>query len=149
MQVKCTISQAQALLAARSYSRSSQKAEKRRVFAQIRQDYPSLSRRKFVLFIEDEGNPLYCVLRDKHTKLPLDDGRPEPLQLAAPVRPTVAPAPVTKKAGSFKVAAPVKKAPVKKVAAKKAPAVKPKAPAKAPAKTVKAKAPAAKKTAKK
>ena len=143
MQVKCTESQANALLAARNLSRSSRKAEKRRIFAQIRKDHPSIaSARKFVLFIERPSNPLYLVLRDKRTKLPLDDGRPTPLPAPAVVsdvvaKPKVAKA-VAKKAPAKVVA---KKAPAK-VVAKKAPAkvVAKKAPVKAAVKKVVAKA---------
>ena len=154
MQVKCTESQANALLAARNLSRSSRKAEKRRIFAQIRKDHPSIaSARKFVLFIERPSNPLYLVLRDKRTKLPLDDGRPTPLPAPAVVsdvvaKPKVAKA-VAKKAPAKVVA---KKAPAKVVAKKvvaKAVKALPKAPAKPAKKVAPTKAAAAKKPAKK
>ena len=163
MQVKCTESQANALLAARNLSRSSRKAEKRRIFAQIRKDHPSIaSARKFVLFIERPSNPLYLVLRDKRTKLPLDDGRPTPLPAPAVVSDVVAkpkvakavakkaPAKVVAKKAPAKVVA--KKAPVKaavkKVVAKAVKAL-PKAPAKPAKKVAPTKAAAAKKPAKK
>ena len=154
MHIKCTPAQADAFVAARSLSTYNRKAAKKRIFAEIRRQHPQARARKFVLFVADPSNPLYCVLRDKATKLPLDDGRPEPVQLAAPVAQAKA-APgvraitkaVAKKAAPAKkavVKAPAKKAvvkaPAKKVAAK--PAAKPaKAVSKAPAKAVKKVAP--------
>ena len=145
MHIKCTPAQADAFVAARSLSTYNRKAAKKRIFAEIRRQHPQARARKFVLFVADPSNPLYCVLRDKATKLPLDDGRPEPVQLAAPVAQAKA-APgvraitkaVAKKAAPAKKA--VVKAPAKKVAAK--PAAKPaKAVSKAPAKAVKKAAP--------
>ena len=154
MHIKCTPAQADAFVAARSLSTYNRKAAKKRIFAEIRRQHPQARARKFVLFVADPSNPLYCVLRDKATKLPLDDGRPEPVQLAASVAQAKA-APgvraiakaVAKKAAPAKkavVKAPAKKAvvkaPAKKVAAK--PAAKPaKAVSKAPAKAVKKVAP--------
>ena len=161
MHIKCTPAQADAFVAARSLSTYNRKAAKKRIFAEIRRQHPQARARKFVLFVADPSNPLYCVLRDKATKLPLDDGRPEPVQLAASVAqakaaPGVRAKAVAKKAAPAKkavvkapakkavVKAPAKKAvvkaPAKKVAAK--PAAKPaKAVSKAPAKAVKKVAP--------
>ena len=143
MQVKCTEVQAQALLVARRYNHHDRKTAKRLVFAEIRRDNPSLRVGKFVLFIENPANELYRVLRDKRTKLPVDDGRPEPVIAFAPgleaiVKKVAAKKPAVKvaakKAPAVKVAA---KKPAVKVAAKKAPAVKPKAAAKAPTRSAK------------
>ena len=159
MHIKCTPAQADAFVAARSLSTYNRKAAKKRIFAEIRRQHPQARARKFVLFVADPSNPLYCVLRDKATKLPLDDGRPEPVQLAAPVAQAKA-APgvraitkaVAKKAAPAKkavVKAPAKKAVVKAPAKKavvKAPAKK--AVVKAPAKKAVVKAPAKKVAAK-
>jgi hypothetical protein len=162
MQVKCTPAQAAAFVAARSLNRYDRKVIKARLFAQIRREHPAVSAKKFVLFVENPDNPLYCVLRDKRTKLPLDDGRPEPVAIAAPVaKKAVAKAVPAKKVAAKKApakAAPAKAAPAKKVAAKapvKAKALTkpvkavPKAPAKAAKKVAPTKVAPAKKTAKK
>lgn len=146
MQMKITTQQVEALLKARGLPTSQRKAEKRRIFQSIHTMYNLPKTQKIVLFIENPGNPLYAVIRDKRTKLPLDDGKPSPVA-AAPVEAVKAKAapkakPVVKApAKATKVAAKVAKAPAKatKVAAKPAKA--------APKPAVKAKAPAAKKVA--
>ena len=74
-QILCTETQARRLLAARNLPIYSRKAEKKAVFQQIHAAYSIPKTQKFVLFIENPMNPLYRVLRDKRTKLPLDDGK--------------------------------------------------------------------------
>lgn len=133
--MKCTTLQAQTLLNARSKPIYERKQIKKRVFAEIRKEHGIPSGTKFKMFVESEDNPLYCVLRNKHTGKPLDNGIPEKVE--APVKLQVQESPAAKPpvAKPVKVAKPVAKAPAKPVA--KAP----KPVAKAPAKPV-AKAPA-------
>lgn len=144
-QMKCTKLQAQTLLNARSKSDYERKQIKKRVFAEIRKEHGIPSTLKFKLFVESEDNPLYCVLRNKHTGKPLDNGIPEKVE--APVKLQVQESPAAKPpvAKPVKVVKPVAKAPAKAPAkpVAKAPA-KPvaKAPAKAPVKAP-AKKPAA------
>lgn len=140
-QMKCTTLQAQTLLNARSKPNYERKQIKKRVFAEIRKEHGIPSGTKFKMFIESEDNPLYCVLRNKHTGKPLDNGIPDKVE--APVKLQVQESPAAKPpvAKPVKVAKPVAKAPAKKAPAK-APAKAPVKPvAKAPAKPV-AKAPA-------
>ena len=144
-QMKCTSLQAQTLLNARSKPTYERKQIKKRVFAEIRKEHGIPSGTKFKMFVESEDNPLYCVLRNKHTGKPLDNGIPEKVE--APVKLQVQESPAAKPpvAKPVKVAKPVAKAPAKAPAkpVAKAPA-KPvaKAPAKAPVKAP-AKKPAA------
>jgi hypothetical protein len=141
--LKCTKLQAQTLLNARSKSDYERKQIKKRVFAEIRKEHGVPAGEKFKLFVESESNPLYCVLRNKHTGEPLDNGIPEKgdftvkAQSPVTVKSTAAKAPV-KVAAKAPTKAPVKvaaKAPVKVAA--KAPA---KAPVKAPVKVAAKKA---------
>ena len=124
--------QAQSLLAARKMYNSARKAEKKKIFAAIKSEHGIPSSKKIVLFIENPNNPLYRVIRDAKTKLPLDNGVAEPV-----ATPTVAKSPAVKAAA--------KKAPVK-AAAKKVTAKK--APVKTPTKKVAAKKAAVKVAAK-
>jgi hypothetical protein len=135
--MKITEQQAQTLLHARKMSRHDRSSVKKRVFAEVKRQHGIPSATKITLFIENPKNPLYCVIRDKRSKLPLDNGVPD---VAKPV--VKAQSPVTAKAPAAK--APAAKAPAKAPAAK-APAAKvaaKKAPAKAPAKVAAKKAPA-------
>lgn len=135
-QMKATALQAQELLNARSKSSYDRKQIKKRVFAEIRRQHGIPAGTKFKLFVESPENPLYCVLRNKHTGQPLDNGIPDKVE--APVKLQVQESPATKP----QVAKPVKPA-------AKAPAKAPaKTPAKAPAKSVKPAAKAPAKTAK-
>ena len=124
MQILCTVAQAETLLNARNRPQPERKRIKREVFNQIHAMHGLPKRPRITLFVENPNNPLYRILRDKSTKLPLDDGRPEPVVVARVKAPVPA---ITAKA--------VKAAPAKKVAAKAAPAKAAKA---APAKAVKA-----------
>lgn len=140
-----TETQARALLAARTLNIYARKAAKRSIMQQIHKDHPSLGFKKIVLFIENPDHDLYLCIRDKRTKLPLDDGKQAAL-----------PAPKTKvaaKAPAKKVAAkkPAAKVAAKKVVAKKAAPAAKKVTAKTPAKKAVAKkaAPTAKKAASK
>jgi hypothetical protein len=140
--LKITRAQAAALLKIRTDFKAgkignlTRKREKREIMAQIHREHAAiLGRSKIVLFIENPDNPLYCVIRDKRTKMPFTDGKPEPVTNLIQVET------VKRAAPAKKVAA--KKAPAKKVAAKAAPAKKVAAKA-APMKTAK---PAAKKAA--
>ncbi len=121
MQMKITTQQAEALLKARGLTYSARKAEKKRIFASIHTMFSIPRTTKFVLFIENPNNPLYCVLRDKRTKLPLDDGKVDPVAAPAKTVKKAAPAKTVKKAApaTAKKVAPAKvKAPIKAVAAK-------------------------------
>lgn len=108
----------------------------RAIFRKIKQEAGLPQSKKIVVFIENKDNPLYRVIRDKFTKLPLDDGRGHvPVIVEAKKEPAkkapAKPATTAKKVAAKK--APAKPAtPAKKVAAKKA------VPAK---KTIKAAAP--------
>jgi hypothetical protein len=135
---------------AKRYYNSTGKRIKRGIYADIRRAHGIATGTKIVFFIDNESNPLYRVIRDKRTKLPLDDGKVAPVAapalpspvvdvVAKPVKATKAPA--AKKAVAAK--APAKKAPAKKAVAAKAPAKAVKAaPVKATAKKAPAKAPA-------
>ena len=119
--MKITEQQAQALLNARKLSTYGRKAEKKRIIAEVKRQHGIPSGTKIVLFIENPNNPLFRVIRDKRTRMPLDNGVPDTVKPVVQAKSPAAKAPV-------KVAAKVmaKKTPAKKVAAK--------APAKAPAK---------------
>lgn len=142
--------QARALLANRSSSSKSEGskrkyygsglATKKRIYAEIRREHGIPNSTKIKFFIEAPDHPLYRVIRNKHTGLPLDNGIAEPVAIAAPVVAAVAPV-----AAAVKAVA-VKKAAAPKAPAKKAVAVKKAAPA--PAKKT-APAPAKKTVAKK
>ena len=136
--MKCTVEQANRLLAARNLGTAARKAEKRAVFGELHRQFGIPKGTKFVIAIESPDNPNYCVLRNKYTKEALDDGTgtPAPIVAVAPVA-TVVEVPVKKTAAA-------KKAPAKTAAAKKAPA-KTAAAKKAPAKTAAAKKAPAKK----
>ena len=146
MKLFCSEVQAQALLNARKLPARERKAVKRTIFGSIHMEHKLPKQPKVVVFVENPDNPMYRQLRDKRTKLPLDDGRPEPV--VVPVAKAVKP----KKVAVKKAAAPAKA--VAKTPAKKAPAkavVKPaakKAPAKAVVKPAAKKAPAKKAVAK-
>lgn len=143
--------QARALLAARTLNTSARKATKRSIMRQIHADHPAIGGKKIVLFIENPDNPMYCIIRDKRTKLPLDDGKVAPKALPAPKTAAPAKKVAAKKVPAKKVAAakPAVKVAAKKVPAKKAAPAAKKVIAKAPAKKVMAKktAPVAKKAA--
>lgn len=127
--MKITEQQAQALLNARKLSTYARSAEKKRIIAEVKRQHGIPSGTKIVLFIENPNNPLFRVIRDKRTRMPLDNGVPDTVKPVVQAKSPAAKAPV-------KVAAKVmaKKTPAKKVAAK-VPAKAPvKAPAKAPAK---------------
>lgn len=134
-QMKCTALQAQELFNARSKSTYDRKQIKKRVFAEIRKQHGIPHGTKFKMFVEAPDNPLYCVLRNKHTGVPLDNGIPDkveaPVKLQVQESPATKP-PVAKPVAKVAAKAPAKKTPVK-APAKKAPV---KAAAKAPAKKV-------------
>ena len=142
MQILCTVAQAETLLNARNRPQPERKRIKREVFNQIHAMHGLPKRPRITLFVENPNNPLYRILRDKSTKLPLDDGRPEPVVVArvkAPVPAITAKA--VKAAPKAAAKAPTKavKAPAKAVkAAAKAVKAAPKAAPKAAAKAVKA-----------
>jgi hypothetical protein len=138
--MKITEQQAQALLDARKLSTYGRKAEKKRIIAEVKRQHGIPSATRIRLAVENPENPLYRVIRDKKTRLPLDNGVAE-----APKPVVKAQSPVTAKSTAAKTVA--KKAPAKVAAKKAAPAPAKKAvPAKAPAKkAVPAKKAAAKK----
>jgi hypothetical protein len=119
MQIKCTTTQAAELLNARKLPTHQRKAVKKRIFQQIHAMHSLPKKPPIVLFVENEDNPLYCVIRDKRTRLPLDDGRPEPKSTAV-TKSLPAPADslktAPKKAVKAKAVAVVKKAAAKAVA---------------------------------
>ena len=95
--MKITTAQAETLLKARSSS--NRRSIKRSVFAGIHRTFPMTRGHKLAIFIENPENPLYCVLRDKRTKMPLDDGVPAPVAAKAPAKVAAkAPAKVAAKA---------------------------------------------------
>lgn len=111
--LKISQQQAATLLAARTSS--NRKAIKRRVWSEVRTKYGIPTSVKFRVAIESPDNPLYCVLRNKHTNAPLTDGSPEPV--ATPVVVAASPAATAKDTA---VKAAVKKSTPAKAAAKKA-----------------------------
>lgn len=103
----------------------------RAIFRKIKEEAGLNQSKKIVVFIENPLNPLYRVIRDANTKMPLDDGRgviPEIAAVELPEKPVAKP----------KKTSPVKKA-TTKPAAKKATAKPAKAPAKKAAPTTPAK----------
>jgi len=138
--MKVTEQQAQALLAARKLSAYDRKAEKKKIFSAIKAEHGIPSSTKIVLCIENPANELYRVIRDKRSRLPLDNGVQE-----AAKAPVVAQSPAAKAAA--KKAVPAKAATKKAVPAKAA--AKKAVPAKAAAKAVAKKAVPAKAAAKK
>lgn len=89
----------------------------RAIFRKIKQEAGLPQSKKIVVFIENKDNPLYRVIRDKFTKLPLDDGRGHvPVIVEAKKKPAKKVAPKTVKAApAKKVAQAAKKAvPAKK-----------------------------------
>ena len=121
--MKISEQQAQALLNARKLSTHARKTEKKRIIAEVKRQHGIPSGTKIVLFIENPNNPQYCVIRDKRTRMPLNNGVPD-----APKPVVQAKSPVTAKSPAAKAPA---KAPAKKAAPAKAPL---KVAAKAPAK---------------
>jgi hypothetical protein len=107
MKMFITEQQAQALLAARKLSTYARKAEKKKIFSAIKSEHGIPRSTKIVLCIENPANELYRVIRDKRSRLPLDNGVQE-----AAKAPVVAQSPAAK--------APAKKAVPAKAAAKKA-----------------------------
>jgi hypothetical protein len=140
--MKITVAQADALLAARKMTRQAQKAARKSVYAEIRQQHSIPKAVKLTLFVETPDNPLYCVIRNKATGKPLDNGIPEPVVTVAAM-----PEPVPAIPAEVPTKAPETAAtPAKKAAKVKAPApaqVAQKAPKTAkPAAKVAVKAPA-------
>lgn len=135
--LRISTEQAAQLLKARTGSSYDRKAIKKRIWSELRKKYGIPTRIKFKVYIEAPDNPLYCVLRNKHTNAVLTDGTPEaaatPVVVAASPAADVAATDAARKAAVTKVATTVKA-----VAAKVAPAKK--VAAKAPAKTVAVKA---------
>jgi hypothetical protein len=127
--MKITEQQAQALLNARKLSTYARSAEKKRIIAEVKRQHGIPSGTKIVLFIENPNNPLFRVIRDKRTRMPLDNGVPDTVKPVVQAKSPAAKAPV-KVAAKAPAKAPVKVA--AKVMAKKTPAKK--VAAKAPAK---------------
>jgi hypothetical protein len=127
--MKITEQQAQALLNARKLSTYARSAEKKRIIAEVKRQHGIPSGTKIVLFIENPNNPLFRVIRDKRTRMPLNNGVPDTVKPVVQAKSPAAKAPV-------KVAAKVmaKKTPAKKVAAKAPVKVAAKAPVKVAAK---------------
>ena len=111
--MKITEQQAQSLLNARKLSTYARSAEKKRIIAEVKRQHGIPSGTKIVLFIENPNNPLFRVIRDKRTRMPLNNGVPDTVKPVVQAKSPAAKAPV-------KVAAKVmaKKTPAKKVAAK-------------------------------
>jgi hypothetical protein len=149
--MKITEQQAQALLAARKLSAYTRKAEKKKIFSAIKSEHGIPRSTKIVLCIENPANELYRVIRDKRSRLPLDNGVQEaakaPVVAQSPAAKAAAKKAVPAKAAAKKAVpakAAAKKAVPAKAAAKKAvpakAAAKKAVPAKAPAKAVATKA---------
>lgn len=119
-QFKISQAQAQEFLQARKLPRQQRSAIKKRLFADIKRQFGLPQSQKVKIWVEDPGRVDYCVLRDKRTGKPLDNGIPEkaPVVAVSPVStPVLSPAPV---AVSPSPAA----TPVVPVTAKKTPAKK-------------------------
>jgi hypothetical protein len=118
--MKITEQQAQALLSARKLSTYARKAKKKGIFSAIKAEHGIPRSTKIVLCIENPANELYRVIRDKRSRLPLDNGVQE-----AAKAPVVAQSPaakaVTKKAVPAK-AVTKKAVPAKAVTKKAVPA---------------------------
>lgn len=113
MQMKITQVQASRLLAARQLSGDTQKTARKAVFEEIRRDHGIGLATKIRVAVEDPSNPMYLVIRNKRTGMPLDNGIPAPIPVAVASVPVEAQATtVVKKptAKSVKAKAPVKKA---------------------------------------
>ena len=91
-QMKCTPAQAIELLRIRrNMSGRARKSAKMAIIKAIKRANNIASHKRIVLFIENPANPLYCVIRDRTSKLPMDDGKPEalsaPIATTTPARP--------------------------------------------------------------
>lgn len=71
VQVRASQQQARDLMQARQYDRSYRKQVKAYVFNDLHQRYNIPKSQKFVLFVENPCNPLYAILRDKRSRLPI------------------------------------------------------------------------------
>jgi hypothetical protein len=90
MQMKITEAQAEALRKNRVNStkvdgqrrryNSYGKSVKRGIYADIKRQHGLSRSKKIVFFLDNVDNPLYLVIRDKRTKLPLDDGKQPALE---------------------------------------------------------------------
>lgn len=82
-----TVTALATLVAARSMAADEAKAARRRVWAQARAQYGVPTDVRFVVEIDDRTDPLYGVLLNKHTRVPLrlnDEGRYTATPAAAP-----------------------------------------------------------------
>ena len=118
--MKCSVEQADRFLAARSRTTYERKRIKKEIFAELRRQFGIPRGTKFVIAVESPDNPDYCVLRNKHTRQPLDDGTGTPAPVVSTVAATAeVAAAVAEVAAVKKAAAPKKVAAVKKAAAPK------------------------------
>lgn len=96
MQMKITKTQCDDLIANRVNSTKDSRgkrrynfkgrAVKRQIYSQIKRDHGIPSNRKIVMFLDNPENPLFCVVRDRTTRIPLDDGKvPAVQQITPPV----------------------------------------------------------------
>ena len=128
-QIRISRETAEALFKTRSIASSyERKIAKKRIFSGIKSENGIPPRTRIKVAIMTEDAPMYLVVCDKRTGMPLTNSAPEPVIAVAPAGAVAA--------ATVEAAAEAAKAPAKKVAAK------------APAKKVAAKAPA-KKVAKK
>lgn len=134
--LKITPAMAQRFMHARSLGTYDRKVARKALMREIHQAFPGLGNAKLKFFVENPDNPMYCVIRNKRTDEPFDDGQPDApaveLQsddLFADAAPVIAKAKAKAKKPAVKAKKPVAKA---------KPAAKPsKAPAKAKAPTAK------------
>jgi hypothetical protein len=141
-QIKISQELAQEFMKARTLPDYQRRAKRKILMLQVHQMFPALGNKKIRLAVENPGNPLYLVVRDKRSGEPFDDGQAtvEPVMISTATD-------LPKRSHSKKVAAPDLFTPAKKAVAKKAPAkVAAKKPAPKPVAAKKAKAAPAKPT---
>jgi len=124
--MKISEATAKRLLAARSsYVR---KGIRKGIMAEIRREFGIPYNVKMVIAVETPDNPDYCVIRNKYTRLPLDNGvndtpavtvQTKPVEVEVPAAKKVAAKPAAKKVAAKPAAKKVAAKPAaKKVAAK-------------------------------
>lgn len=78
MQIKITEEQATRFLALRTLPYYEKLQGRRALYREIRNDHGLPTSIRMRIAVENPNNPMYRVIRDKHSGLPLDDGRTEP-----------------------------------------------------------------------
>jgi hypothetical protein len=74
MQMQITQAQANRLLMARNKDPQQRSAIRKAVYAEVRAEHGISPQTKLRIAVESPSNPMYLVIRDKYTGIPLDNG---------------------------------------------------------------------------